>query len=332
MIELESTISTVNGAVELLHRKEFLTLIEPHPPFAAHSPIYKEPFGVWFRGQADERWKLTPSVFRPAPYSDETSMVYHFNQRAGGLGEHCRNTLDWLCLMRHFQLPTRLLGWSENLLVALFFACSDDPPGLQSTGTTSNGSGRLFALNARRLNSRTRRYPPNRDEVTSPWGVEPALRAEMARSRTTAGFASLIDSFNRDYITNMGTLESVKKRELSKQPNEVLSALATPVAVFPRRLDTRMILQQSVFTVHGGKVQSDTAEGVTGTNDLPLPIGLEELSKDRSANEELLLTLRVTDKKEIQRDLKYMGIHEAALFPELDSQARYIQNQWTFPK
>jgi len=35
--------------------------------------------------------------------------------------------LGWLCLMQHYRAPTRLLDWTENLLVALFFAVSEGP-------------------------------------------------------------------------------------------------------------------------------------------------------------------------------------------------------------
>ena len=34
--------------------------------------------------------------------------------------------LGWLCVMQHYRAPTRLLDWSENLLVALYFAVSAD--------------------------------------------------------------------------------------------------------------------------------------------------------------------------------------------------------------
>jgi hypothetical protein len=35
--------------------------------------------------------------------------------------------LGWLCVMQHYRAPTRLLDWSENLLVALYFTVSADP-------------------------------------------------------------------------------------------------------------------------------------------------------------------------------------------------------------
>jgi len=33
--------------------------------------------------------------------------------------------LGWLCLMQHYKTPTRLLDWTENLFVALFFAVAE---------------------------------------------------------------------------------------------------------------------------------------------------------------------------------------------------------------
>ena len=111
-------IRSVTDAINLIKSHEFREFIRIDAKMFPLLPVYNQPFGIWFRGEADN-WDPVPTVFRREHNYDETSMCYHFQSRAGHRNQ-CRNTFDWLCLMRHFELPVRLLDWSENLLTALF--------------------------------------------------------------------------------------------------------------------------------------------------------------------------------------------------------------------
>jgi hypothetical protein len=81
----------------------------------------------WFRGQADAAWKLVPSLGRkPNGPQAENALIKRFRQNATSLlSAQPVDEWHWLFLMQHHGVPTRLLDWTENPLVALFFVVAD---------------------------------------------------------------------------------------------------------------------------------------------------------------------------------------------------------------
>ena len=321
-----TTITSIEEAVRLINDPDFKKIAQMPETASPEISIYRHNFGVWFRGQHCGR-DLTPSLFRRQG-TDEESMIYHFMVQAAHSSHRCTNSLDWLCLMRHFELPSRLLDWTENLLVALFFAVKegyDEQPGY------------LFVLNARTLNEITRQLPGDLEGkvkhkgnrgIAAPWSVDTALRAEMSRARSKEEFLDQIESFNRNYVEDAYTFRLVRK--YLRRSSQHWDFLALPIAVFPNRLDSRMLLQQSVFTLHGGK-QYREAEESGNVNLLPGPMGLEKLQQKYFENP-FLLCVEVKNKADIREHLRFLGIHEASLFPELDRLSSYLAAQWGPPR
>lgn len=101
----------------------------------------------WFRGQGSYTWRLTPSALRYANETDRTKalkLLADFKRVAKIKLPHnsdARDLLDWVQLAQHFGLPTRLLDWTQNPVVALWFAC-----------TASEDDGAVFLINPVVLN------------------------------------------------------------------------------------------------------------------------------------------------------------------------------------
>lgn len=80
---------------------------------------------IWFRGHANKTWDLAPSISRGRtnPIVDEFRFFKQFKQDAARvINDLPADEWGWMFLMQHYGVPTRLLDFSENPLVALFFA------------------------------------------------------------------------------------------------------------------------------------------------------------------------------------------------------------------
>ena len=103
----------------------------------------------WFRGHPRTFDSLLPKVYREPFYSARPNIEFwagqRFRMRARSFaarvpdwGDH----LAWLLMMQHCGVPTRLLDWTESMLVALYFAAGDP----------SDEPGEVWCMNPTRLN------------------------------------------------------------------------------------------------------------------------------------------------------------------------------------
>jgi len=110
---------------------------------------------VWFRGHASSTYSLLPSIARnPNGIARESMLSKRFKQNAHPF-RHMPPTSEWewLFLMQHFGVPTRLLDWTESPLTALYFTVFDD-------SGKDNHDGHLWALVPTKFNHDVPRIRP----------------------------------------------------------------------------------------------------------------------------------------------------------------------------
>lgn len=88
-----------------------------------------------YRGVSDVSYELVTTIGRLPLANDnlrsgyEREVFREFKRRAHPfLQKTPASDMEWLFLARHYNLPTRLLDWTTNPLVALFFATESDKP------------------------------------------------------------------------------------------------------------------------------------------------------------------------------------------------------------
>jgi hypothetical protein len=147
--------ASVAGSDKRVEAPVFATISDLEAFAACVARLAAEDGKLWYRGTRSDDHHLVPSLYRHPTIKKpdelielEWELLSEFRHQAPPFaGKLPEQDLELLFLMQHYGVPTRLLDWTENPFVALFFALEN---ALQAGSSEHDAA--IWILNPSKLN------------------------------------------------------------------------------------------------------------------------------------------------------------------------------------
>ena len=268
--------------------------------FIAKLEDLPEKSNMLFRGHSNINYSIQPSLFRmPKFYKNEYKMYQEIVIRCSEYFSSCHSHLDFLVEMQHYGLPTRLLDFTFNPLIALYFACENQ---------LNTGEVIIYTVNNRELYY-------DKDEKVSilsclsmfPYSKQVEILSSLSDGDCSSGAQN-------DLIDEIRIERPSFARKLS------ISDIRIPVFVKPVRNNKRIAHQEGVFLLWGLDTVHYSNQNVENF------IGDREKYRFERNERKQIFFIEQNNKEKIIKTLNRIGINKAFVYPEIDDVADYIKS------
>jgi hypothetical protein len=189
---------------------------------------------LWYRGCGSIKHRLIPGLYRHEQIKSasglsklEHDLMVRFRQRSIPFhSQRLDDDWDTMFLMQHYRIPTRLLDWTENPFIALYFALTSANLKLDEQGNPElDEDGQ-----------------PQYEHSAAVWMLNPTIWNRHALSHQS--FDGSVLAPGDEYIK--GYNPTVDFTTMNNYP----------VAIYGSHNSPRIVAQRGVFTVFGQKTKS----------------------------------------------------------------------------
>ena len=239
-----------------------------------------------YRGQADKSWGLVPKVYRNNRFVNESALIAEFERMKPD--EFCGlSNIEKLIKMQHYGLPTRLLDFSENPLIALYFACD--------SAENIDKDGAVYFLGGTPVF--------NQDHIAI---------AIIAKAIFEQGHHIHMNSF----IASLREDPNIHQTNFTEK--EIIEMLTiTTFGIRPKLHNQRIRQQSGAFLMFGMEYKSKD-RFFHNFSELK-PKKIEDIWKASRT-----FIIPASKKEQILAELDRVGINKSTIYPELEHVAQYI--------
>lgn len=259
----------------------------------------KSNLSFFYRGVSNSSHKIAPGIYRKTERHEEN---YYFNEISVRCPEAFRSfgNLEKLTYMQHYGCPTRLLDITSNPLVALYFSCLGNEE--------ENGVVYIFAVNESDV------LYANSDRIQMLSKLAEFKKTEQMQLRVLSYINLAKDKFPKSGPKYQNSIveryyHAIKRNNGAFERDIIPFDILKPQFVQPNKDNPRILKQDGAFIISG--LDMDYQE-----SDMKI--------RKYIVNE---LVIPPWSKHSILRELEYVGINQATLFPEVEKVADYLRHR-----